>query len=485
MSDTTKTKAKTETILQGFNNVNLIFGIGVAIFFVVLFLLPTHLAWEIKATLAIASLGIFLWAFEPVPLAYTSLLVLVGLVMLKATTIDLAISGFASSALFLILAGFMMAKGVNSTQLGMRMAYFTMAKCSNTPAGVLWGIILAPQILSLFIPATAVRTTLLLPVVTAIVASLKLTEDQVNVRKMMYLGLALGASISGIGFLPSALGNILTVELLERHLGVQFLYFDWLWMAWPLWFFTVPVTWWLIKKTFPPEISEFSDDCSADTKQKLAQLGPMTTEEKKCLSILAIIVLLWMTQGWHGLPIAVPALLGVVLMCTPVVGFVHWEQLLEVKWDTYLLIGVTISLGNVVNSSGAAAFLAEPLLQLDWVTKILTVPLLAVIGLTIFTQIYHVAVANIATCVVTLVPIVFQIAAKLDADPVLYGITVGLASLYGYILVIEILPAIIVHGDDTFNNRDFMRVGIYLSLAVTVITGIVAATWWQWIGFLG
>ncbi|MDW7674343.1 MAG: DASS family sodium-coupled anion symporter [Bacillota bacterium] len=462
----------------------ILFLMGLAIFPMILLFLPQGLPWATKATIAITGTGIFLWAFEPVPIAYTSLLVLVGMIILQSATFEVAISGFSSSAVFLILAGFMMAKGVNSTRLGHRMAYFTLAQCSNTPSGILWGIILAPQLLSLFIPATAVRTTLLLPMVVAIVASLKLTEEQVNIRKMMFLGLALGASISGVGFLPSALGNILTVELLESHLGVNFLYFDWFWMAWPIWVLSVPVTWWLIKKVFPPEINEFAPGNESETKQKLKELGPITLAEKKCLAILTLTVVLWMTQGWHGLSIAVPALLAVVLMCTPGTGFVKWDQLMDVKWDTYLLLAVTISLGNAVNHSGAASFLAEPILQLGWVTKMLTVPLLAVIALTIFTQIYHVAVANIATCVVTLVPIVFQVAARLDADPVVFGVTVGLASLYGYILIIEILPAIIVHGEDTFNSQDFLRVGIFLTIAVTIITTLVAATWWRWIGFI-
>ena len=272
---------------------------------------------------------------------------------------------------------------------------------------------------------------------------------------------------------------------MEKHLGISFLYFDWFWMAWPIWVLSIPVTWWLIKAVFPPEVKEFTNGSGSEARQRLAELGPVTREEKKCLAILTVTVLLWMTQGWHGLPLAVPALLAVVLMCAPITGFVQWAKLMEVKWDTFLLIGATISLGNAVNYSGAASFLAEPLLRLDWVTALLTVPLLAVITLTIFTQVYHVAVANIATCVVTLVPIIFQVAAQLEADPVLFGVTVGLASLYGYILVVEILPAVIVHGEDTFDNKDFLRVGIWMSVAVTLITSLVAATWWKWIGFLG
>lgn len=458
---------------------------GVAILPLMLLILPGDLSWEIKATLAIAGMAIFLWGFEPVPMAYTSMLVLVLMVMSKATTLDIAISGFASGALFLILAGFMMATGVNSTNLGRRLAYFTLSMCRNTPGGILWGIVLIPQILSIFIPATAVRTTLLLPVVVAMVASLKLTANQPNIKKMMYLGLALGASISGVGLLPSALGNILTVELMEKHLGVTILYFDWFWIAWPIWVLAVPATWWLIKLAFPPEIKEFTNGSIGEAKDRLAALGRVDLAEKKCLAILAVTVLLWMTQEWHGLPVAVPALLAVVLMCTPGIGFVKWTKLMEVKWDTFLLVGATISLGNAFNYSGAASFVAEPILRMEWVAGLLAIPVLAVLVLTVFTQIYHVGVANIATCVVTLVPIVFQVAVRLEADPVLFGITVGIASLYGYVLIVETLPAIIVHGENTFDSKDFLRVGIWLSIAVTLITWLVAATWWQWIGFLG
>ncbi len=151
----------------------------------VLILTPAVLDWQIRSTLAVMTLAIILWVLEPIPLALSALVAVVALVATGAAPLEGALSGFASGSTFLIAAGFMMAKAINSTSLGNRIAYFFLAKTKNTPGGILAAILIIMEILTFFIPATAVRAALLLPVILSIIEEFELKLTAPNIRTML------------------------------------------------------------------------------------------------------------------------------------------------------------------------------------------------------------------------------------------------------------------------------------------------------------
>ncbi|QQK81292.1 anion permease [Salicibibacter cibi] len=74
-------------------------------------------------------------------------------------------------------------------------------------------------------------------------------------------------------------------------------------------------------------------------KEEKENLGALTKAERKCIGMLCLTVALWMTQPLHGYHPTVPALLAVVLMGMPKVGFIDWKNLVKVNFDMVLLIG--------------------------------------------------------------------------------------------------------------------------------------------------
>lgn len=91
------------------------FFISTVIFIGLLLFLPADISWSAKATISIMAYGVLLWAFESLPLGMTSIFMMVLLLLLQAVPIDIVLSGFGSPAVFLIVAGMMIAKCVNET----------------------------------------------------------------------------------------------------------------------------------------------------------------------------------------------------------------------------------------------------------------------------------------------------------------------------------------------------------------------------------
>lgn len=457
-----------------------VFVISILIFGLTVGGLGKEVTWEARATIGITLAAIVVWATEIIPFGQTSLLVLICLVITGASSIEEAFSGFATGAIYLIIGGMMMAQAVNQTTLGKRITYALMARTRGDMKRMLWAVILIPQILAFFIPATGVRTTLLLPLVMSVVHLLQLSERS-GTKKQLLVGLAFGANVSGTAILPAAIGNVLTIEVLDIYLDQNISYFAWLWYTFPIWLGMIPVTWWCVRKAFPAEQESYTELASV-MREKIQELGPLTREEKRCLLILTITVLLWMSEGWHGLHPSVPALLAVIMMSFPRIGVVAWKEVVRVDYDMVLLLGATLSLGMVLNKSGAidvvTNWLAGP-----WLMSLAGYPLLLILVIIVMTHIYHLGVSNVSTAVVTLLPILIGVALKIGVDPVVLCVLAAVTSLYGFLLVVETIPNVVVHGTGELKQRDFWRAGIPLTVWSVIILLVVASTWWQWINF--
>src|SRR5690625_2132319 len=149
----------------------------------------------------------------------------------------------------------MLARSVNETNLIKRVTYAILQRWGHSAKGLLGSLIVILQIQALFIPATAVRTTLMLPT-TEMILKLVNARPHSNLSKMLLLGVAYGGNISGTAVMTAAIGNILTVELLNKYAGVQLNYFQWLLYTFPLWLILIPMIWYLLLKLFPLEEEE-------------------------------------------------------------------------------------------------------------------------------------------------------------------------------------------------------------------------------------
>jgi len=442
----------------------------------VLFVTPETMDWQIRSTLAVMTLAIILWVLEPVPLALSAFIAIAALVITGAAPIEQALSGFASGSTFLIAAGLMMANAINSTPLGNRVAYFFLARTKTTPAGILAALLIILEVLAFFIPATAVRAALLLPVVLSIIEEMEARGPAPNIRGMLLLGVAFGTNITGLGLLPGAIANVITSDLLHQLTGQPVTYLAWMAYAFPLSLILLPVLWWVLVKCFPAEVKEFPGGREA-FQRKLQELGPISAAEKRCMAILALTFAIWMTEGWHGLHSSIGAIVAVILMCLPGIGCSRWEKTVRISWDSVILIAATLSVGSVANQ-GAAQFIAGAFFGLEFVGEMFVYPVLAILLITLFAQIYHLAIGNVATVTITLVPIVYQLALHHGADPFAMALATGIASLFGFILVVETIPNVMVYNTGLIHSKDFLLPGIILTLLVSCVMGFGAAWWW-------
>lgn len=459
------------------------FAFSVVVFWLLLLGLPDAFSYEAKIMTAIIVSGIILWAFEPMPIGLTALIILLAMLLFNVAESAIIFSGFASPATYLIVAGMMLATAVNETALIRRMTYWILKRWGSSPEGLLGSIIIIQQIQAFFIPSTAVRAALILPVSSMIIETTQAGAGS-NLRKMIMLGVAFGGIISGTSVMTAAIGNILTVELLDRFAGIKITYFQWFYYTFPLWLILIPTIWFMLLKTFPlPREQRFFPSIRQDMGVKLTELGPVTPSEVRSMLILLFIVILWLSEPLHGMHPSIPALIGVVLMTLPKIGVADWEKVVRINYNTVLLISVTLSMGYTFADSGAAGTISA-YLGVSWFTGLLQNPLMAVVVVILLSQLFHKLISNVATAVVVLVPILVSVAQNAGINPMVIGFTTGLTCLFGFVLIVESMPNLLAHSTGMIKQKDFLKPGLYATAISIAATIFVAATWWQWIGLI-
>lgn len=457
--------------------------VSIVVFALVLWGLPASFDGAPAKMLAIVAMAIVLWVTEAIPIGLTAVLLLVLMLLLHPVSLEVVYSGFASSAVFLIIGGMMLASAVNETQLVKRFSYFILSKWGGNAKGLLASILVIPQIQSFFIPATAVRTTLLLPIALNVLDTIGASKGS-RLRKMILLGVAFGGTVSGTAVMTAAIGNILMVGLVDQLLGIKITYFQWFLYAFPIWLLLIPCIWFVLTKCFPLDEKEQNFPHIKDgMKNKMKDFGPLTGEEIRCLIILTITVGLWMTEPLHGLNPSIPALIGVVLMTLPGIGCTTWEKIVNINFNTVFLLGATLSMGYALNKSGAAEKIGE-VFGMPWIISVLHHPILAVIFILVITQLVHLIMSNVSTAVVTLIPIYISLATLAHINPIFICFTAAITCLHGYILVVETMTNIVVYSSGQLTQREFLKPGVFATIAMMAITLVVAVTWWNWLGLL-
>ena len=459
------------------------FVIIAAIIWAAVIVLLNEAPWETRVTTATMLAAVFLWVLSPLSLSYTSFMAVLVLVITRVIPLETGLGGFATGSLFLILSGLMLAEAINKTDLAQRTAYFVLGRFGGTPGGALAGLFVILQILSFLVPSAAVRITLLLPTVKTIIARSGVPPEDGNLSRMLIIGLAFGATVTGSGVLPAALANIITVDLLTEMTGQRIYYLQWFIYVFPVGVVLAPIMWYILTRTFPPELKEFPGG-AREFKRALSEMGSLGIREIKCLGVLTLTMVLWVTESVHGLHTAVPAMLAVVLLGLPVIGIVKWDNMFKINWSTIFLVGFTLSLGAAMNSTGTATYLADGFFNSLAGGKLSLSPVTAVFAAAVCTQIIHLFMGNVTTVLVAVIPLVVEIAPRLGVDPLLLGVVTGVSSLYGFLFPVETISNIVVYGTGYLRPLDMVKPGIYATAASILILTLTAYIWWPLLGLV-
>jgi di/tricarboxylate transporter len=213
-------------------------------------------------------------------------------------------------------------------------------------------------------------------------------------------------------------------------------------------------------------VNRFGRDRNFVVAQELTRPDFRSKRIPVAVGIVAGVVAL---AALNVLPIMISALAGIIGMV--VTGCVKPNEVYDaVDWNVIFLLAGLIPLGVAMEASGAAAWLAD--LVVGSTASLGIIPSLAVFYL--FTALVTNIISNNAS-VVLMVPVAYDAAVQLGADPFAFVLAVTFAASTAMLTPIGYQTNLMVYGPGGYKFTDFARVGAPLQVLLTVVTtlGIV------------
>ena len=440
-------------------------------------------AWRVAA---VGSwMGIW-WATEAIPVPATAFLPLVCFDLLGIAPIAKAAQSYAHPIIYLFLGAFVLALAVERWNLHKRIALMILVRTGTDGARLILGFMVVAAILSMWMTNTS-TTMMLLPIAVSVAAVVTdnmegvSDRDKRNFQIALLLGLAYAATIGGLATLVGTPPNILLAGFLADTYGIEISFLNWMLVGVPVSIVLLPLAWLILTRwAFAFDIPE-SAGAKAHLQRLRAELGPMSSAEKRVAVIFVLVILGWMFRrmiteatGLTGLSDTGVAMTAALLLFLVPSGsptqaqLMVWHDVGRLPWGVLVLFGGGLSLASAVSQSGLALWLGEGLSPLSSLGVIVVI--LAAAGLVIFlTEL----TSNLATAA-TFLPVIGAIATQSGIDVLMLVVPVTLAASCAFMLPVATPPNAIVFASGFIRIPDMVRAGVYLNIISMILLTAVA-----------
>lgn len=450
---------------------------GFAIYAVIIFIpTPGGLSNDGKYAIGLWIFVVICFLTEAVPLPVTAMIIGVYQVVLGMHDFHEVPRTFMDDAVVFIMGVLMLGAMLVKYNIHNKVALH-MLKISGTRIDrVVLGMVAFCALSAAFITEHA-TVTIMFPIGVGIVSLSGGIKRVPRLGKLMMLAIAYGVIIGGMATPSGGARNALMLSFLSG-IDISVSYGQWMLMALPLTLVLIPiVTYWLLK-LFKPEVADLKEVLER-IQQELNADGPMNRQAKAALAIFIGVVVGWVLFS-RQFGVGNIAMLGVIIAV--ILRLVDWNYLQQkTQWGVVVLYAGAISMGKMLASTGAAAWLAQKILFAATALEV-TRGLSLLATTTTITSLVTNTMAD-GPAVALLGPVFIKVAELSGTSPLAIGVATSLGAAFSYLLVIATPANAIVYGPGFLKPSDFLKAGSILFLISLVLSIFgLAGLWWLAIG---
>ena len=454
-----------------------------------------------QAMLAILAFAVIVWMTEALDYAVSA--VVIGALMIfllayapdaakpagpdmgTAAALNLALSGFASSAVALVAAACFIAAAMTATGLDRRIALVVLSKVDASSNHIVLGAMVVGFLLSFIVPSTTARVACLMPIMMGFILAFKV-DKRSRFAALLVITAAQTASVWNIGIKTAAAQNMVAVGFVEKQFGTSITWTDWFIAGAPFSALLSVALYFIMTRMLKPEMSEIAGG-RATIRQQLDAIGPMTMREWKLLVLVLGLLGFWSTEKvLHNFDTSSTTIAAIALMLLPRIGVMDWKESQRgFPWGTVVLFAVGISVGTALLKTNAAGWLANLIVQNLGLQQASAFAILMLLSL--FLIVIHLGFASATALASTMIPIIISVLGAVQTPGMnVIGMTMLLQFVvsFGFILPVNAPQNMIAYGTDTFEARDFVRSGLVITLAAVLLLIVFALTYWPWMGYM-
>lgn len=404
-----------------------------------------------------------------------------------------ALGSFSNSLIWLIAVAIMISRGLIKSGLGARIGYYFISLFGKRTLGIGYSLAISELVLAPVTPSNTARGGAIIhPIMQAIANSFGCKPDHSDSKRIgKYLALVNYHSnpITSAMFITATAPNPLTVKLIADATGAA------IHLSWATWAVAMLlpglvamalmplVLYWL----YPPEIKR-TPDAMTFAKARLAELGPVSRDEKIMLGVFALLLLLWADvpgflfgAAW-SFNATTTAFIGLsVLLLT---GVLTWKEVLAERnaWDTLVWFGALVMMATQLNSLGVIAWFSGSMQSLI-ATAGLGWPAGAALLILVFLY-SHYFFASTTAHITAMMGAFLVVGLSLGAPPMPFVLMMAAASSIMMSLThyaTGTSPVIFNSGYITLG--EWWKAGFVMSVMSLLVWVIVGGLWWLLLGY--
>ncbi|HDG8037420.1 SLC13 family permease [Klebsiella pneumoniae] len=410
----------------------------------------------ITITLCLLVFAIIMFVWEKVPLAVTSMVVCVALVLTGVLDLKQAFAGFIDSNVILFIAMFIVGGALFETGMANKVGG-VITHFAKTEKQLIFIIMVVVGVMSGFLSNTG-TAAVLIPVVIGVAAKSGFTRSRLLMP--LVFAAALGGNLSLIG----APGNLIAQSALQ-NIGSGFGFFEYAKVGLPmlvcgiLYFLTIGYK-------FLPNNSNSSEVGSIGEQRDYSHVPRW----KQILSLVVLIatILGMIFEKQTGISLTVAGCIGALVLV--ITGVLTEKQAYKaIDSQTIFIFGGTLALAKALEMTGAGKLVADQVIGLLGNNSSPFMLLVVVFALSVVMTNF---MSNTAT-VALLVPVSLSIAAGMGADPRAVLMATVIGSSCAYATPIGMPANMMVLSAGGYKFVDYAKSGIPLIIVSTIVSLIL------------
>ncbi len=431
--------------------------------------------WHLFAIFITAIIGVLI---EALSIFTASVLALVAVVLLRVLTPERAFSGFSESFILLILAAFLVAKGVIKSGLGRRIAFMLIRRFGKSTLNLGYCIVATDTLLGPAIPSNTARSGILYPITHALAldtGSLPTPESRKKTGSYLMMTAISGHTISSALWFTGMAANPVGAGIAAQF-GVNMNFGNWVFVASVpclIALILIPI---ILYKLFPPE-SKYTPEAPDMARKALQEMGPMSRQEWIMGITFFGMILLWAFSPVLNINLAIVAFLGLsILILANVYTLEDIRQGAGDALETYVWFAILYMMSTALNDMGfmktLGAQIATYISGYSWITVYMLLTILYVV-------IHYLFVSQTAQ-LLALYAVFLQVAVNAEVPAALMAFMLSFATNYFAVITPQASSSnVLFAGSGFLPSEDIYKQGAIITVLNTIIF-LLATPWIIW-----
>ena len=393
-------------------------------------------------------------------------------------TLPEAFAPFSNETTWLLVGAFGIGYCLKKSGLLTRIAYSIMKLFPESYTGQLFVLYFTGLLISPLMPSMTAKATLLCPLAIPAAEAFGYQKESKGLTGL-FMSSYWSAGLLGNFFFTGSVYVGIMCGCLSAEEAAKVTFFSWLKLFWPAFLVIAVGGFFAIRLIYAPKGGASLPKGFA--REKLRELGPISKDEIRCLVVLILVVLGWLTSSYTGVSNGICAVLGMIVLSLmnqiDARGFGA-----GIPWSAISLIAAITFMANMMSAQNIPAWLCRILTPV--LGKLVVAPIVLVVIVGVLGFLLRWGVASIITTGTILFALFSGFAVSMGVHP-LTILFIGFLSAQNWPFAAynTTFLAGLTCMNDTVRFSDVQKMSFVYS-ALVVFAGIANAPLWKAFGML-